>query len=62
MAINNPTQTAGAEKSLPPADTSASRAYEIIKHKIITLEMAPGSPIHESALADELQLGRTPIR
>jgi len=45
-----------------PADTSASRAYEIIKRKIITLEMPPGSAIHESALADELQLGRTPIR
>jgi len=44
------------------SDTSANRAYEIIKHKIITLEMAPGSAIRESALADELQLGRTPIR
>jgi DNA-binding GntR family transcriptional regulator len=42
--------------------TNASRAYEIIKHMIITLEMAPGSAIHESALADGLQLGRTPIR
>jgi DNA-binding GntR family transcriptional regulator len=49
-------------RDLAPADTSASRAYEIIKRKIITLEMPPGSAIHESALADELQLGRTPIR
>jgi len=42
--------------------TTASRAYDIIKEKIITLEMPPGSPIHEVNLSEELQLGRTPVR
>ncbi len=42
--------------------TDAEKAYQIIKEKIITLELPPGSAIHETALAEELQLGRTPIR
>jgi DNA-binding GntR family transcriptional regulator len=42
--------------------TDADKAYQIIKEKIITLELPPGSAIHETALAEELQLGRTPIR
>lgn len=38
------------------------QAYEAIKHKIVSLELAPGAVIDESALIDELGLGRTPIR
>jgi len=37
-------------------------AYERIKQKIVSLELAPGSVIDESALQSELELGRTPIR
>ena len=37
-------------------------AYQIIRHKIISLELAPGSVIDESSLRKELGLGRTPIR
>jgi DNA-binding GntR family transcriptional regulator len=62
MVIQKGVQSPQAARDETPADTSAARAYEIIKHKIITLEMAPGSAIHESALAEELNLGRTPIR
>lgn len=40
----------------------SQRAYEAIKRKIITLELAPGSVIDETALQEELGLGRTPIR
>lgn len=40
----------------------SKQAYEAIKHKIVTLELEPGSVIDESALRDELSLGRTPIR
>lgn len=38
------------------------QAYEAIKHKIVTLQLAPGSVIDESFLREELNLGRTPIR
>jgi DNA-binding GntR family transcriptional regulator len=40
----------------------SDKAYQLIRHKIITLELAPRSPIDEQALMDELQVGRTPIR
>lgn len=42
--------------------TDADRAYEQIKHRIVTIEMAPGSVINEADLMDSLSLGRTPIR
>ena len=37
-------------------------AYTQIKHKIVTLELAPGSIVDETSLRSELGLGRTPIR
>ena len=55
----------GQEGSTVDANRSPSlsqRAYEQIKHKIVSLELWPGSVIDESSLIEELQLGRTPIR
>lgn len=40
----------------------AEKAYYLLRDKIITLELPPGSTIDERALQDELDLGRTPIR
>ena len=40
----------------------SERAYNIIKKKIISLELAPGAVINEIALQRELGFGRTPIR
>ncbi len=37
-------------------------AYEQIKQKIVSLELAPGAVIDEAGLQAELNLGRTPIR
>jgi DNA-binding GntR family transcriptional regulator len=42
--------------------TDADRAYRLLKEKIVTVQMRPGSVIRESVLMDELELGRTPIR
>jgi DNA-binding GntR family transcriptional regulator len=42
--------------------TNADIAYRLIKEKIITTEMPPGSLIQESQVMKELNLGRTPIR
>jgi DNA-binding GntR family transcriptional regulator len=45
------------------AGNSLSRqAYQRLADLIITLRLAPGAPINETALMDELKLGRTPVR
>jgi DNA-binding GntR family transcriptional regulator len=38
------------------------RAYELIRTKITTLELAPGSALNEQALAAELDMGVVPVR
>jgi DNA-binding GntR family transcriptional regulator len=38
------------------------RAYELIRHKVITLELRPGAPINDQRLAGELGLGMLPVR
>jgi DNA-binding GntR family transcriptional regulator len=38
------------------------RAYECIREKITSLEMAPGAPIDEGQLANELNMGLVPVR
>jgi len=40
----------------------SEKAYQLIKEKIITLELPPAEVINEQALMEELGLGRTPIR
>jgi DNA-binding GntR family transcriptional regulator len=40
----------------------SDKAYQLIRQKIITLELLPLSPIDEQTLMEELRLGRTPIR
>jgi DNA-binding GntR family transcriptional regulator len=38
------------------------RAYKLIWEKITTLELAPGAPINDQELADELEMGVVPVR
>ncbi len=38
------------------------RAYDLIWEKITTLELPPGAPINEQDLAEELDMGATPVR
>ena len=38
------------------------RAYELIREKITSLELAPGSSINEAELADETETGLVPVR
>jgi DNA-binding GntR family transcriptional regulator len=40
----------------------AERAYAVIKDRLIMLDIRPNDPIDDSALADELRIGRTPVR
>src|SRR5215210_7328920 len=44
-----------------PASLSA-KAYYLIRDRIVTLELEPGSLLNEKELAYELGLGRTPVR
>lgn len=47
----------------PPAGSSlAEQAYRTIRDRLIMLDIAPGEPINEGRLADELGFGRTPVR
>jgi len=38
------------------------RAYEVLWEKITTLELAPGAPINEQHLAQEMDMGTVPVR
>jgi len=42
--------------------TLSEQAYEKLEESIISLQLAPGEILSEAALADELGIGRTPIR
>ncbi len=45
---------------MPPTDTQ--RAFELLRKRIVTTQMPPGTVIQEAALIADLGLGRTPIR
>ncbi|MCM1149110.1 MAG: GntR family transcriptional regulator [Butyricicoccus sp.] len=45
-----------------PRETGRDFALRNIKENIISLELAPGSPISENELAAEMGLSRTPVR
>jgi DNA-binding GntR family transcriptional regulator len=40
----------------------ADRAYEALEHRIVTLQLAPGTIVTEKELIQEVGLGRTPLR
>lgn len=40
----------------------AIKAYRVLEHMIVTLELAPASFVTEGSLIDRLGLGRTPVR
>lgn len=48
----------------PSASTSslADRAYEGLRDRLVTLEIVPGEPLNDDALARTLGVGRTPVR
>jgi DNA-binding GntR family transcriptional regulator len=44
------------------APSFAEQAYEVIRDRLVMLEIRPGAPINDDQLARELGLGRTPVR
>jgi DNA-binding GntR family transcriptional regulator len=52
-----------AVSNLPDATRSQSeQAYLRILERIVSLDLAPGSVVHEGQLREDLAIGRTPIR
>jgi DNA-binding GntR family transcriptional regulator len=43
-------------------ESNADRAYEIIRERLVMLDIRPGEPINDDRLAADLGLGRTPVR
>ena len=60
--MNSITPIAILNRSTLSADSLAEEAYSIIRAKIISLELEPGSPVSEAELMSNLKMGRTPIR
>lgn len=42
--------------------TRAESAYRTLRDQLIVLDIAPGAPINEASLMQQLELGRTPVR
>ena len=45
-----------------PPRSQSEAAYFLIRDRILSLAMPPGSLVHEAQLREELSIGRTPIR
>jgi DNA-binding GntR family transcriptional regulator len=45
-----------------PVASLTERAYRELEEQIVTLRLAPGSPVSEASLSKRLGIGRTPVR
>lgn len=43
-------------------ETLADRAYRVLRDRLVLLDISPGEPLSEVVLADEIGVGRTPMR
>lgn len=43
-------------------ETNADRAYDIVRERLVMLDIRPGEPINDDRLAADLGFGRTPVR
>jgi DNA-binding GntR family transcriptional regulator len=60
MAQNTGDQSNGL--GVNPTRTLTDQAYVVLEELIVTLRLAPGAVLSESALSEQLEIGRTPIR
>jgi GntR family transcriptional regulator, rspAB operon transcriptional repressor len=58
MSLARPVETGIETKSV---DSLKERAYAEIKHRVITCTFKPGEELSESAVANLLKIGRTPV-
>jgi DNA-binding GntR family transcriptional regulator len=50
------------ESKAEPASSLTERAYRELEEQIVTLRLAPGTPVSEASLSKRLGIGRTPVR
>lgn len=43
-------------------ETNADRAYEVIRERLVMLDIRPGEPINDDRISTELGFGRSPVR
>lgn len=60
-AVSPRRRAAPARRDRPPLSLT-ERAYRDLEELIVTLKLAPGTAVSESALSERLGIGRTPIR
>ncbi|MGJ7524822.1 GntR family transcriptional regulator [Variovorax sp. GB1P17] len=53
--------TKSAPPHSPPALSLSERAYQELKHRILTLQLRPGAFLNELALSELLGIGRMPV-
>jgi DNA-binding GntR family transcriptional regulator len=51
-----------ASRSPDPVSLIADHAYQELRHRIVTLQLRPGTALREDELMAELGIGRTPLR
>lgn len=52
----------GVEQKAPKRLSLADTAYEALRQQLLHLEIRPGDPLNDAALAESLGMGRTPVR
>ncbi len=62
MSVQSKTIDTSGGNAISRTASLTDLAYEKIEELIVTLQLEPGSVLSESALAQELGIGRTPIR
>lgn len=62
MASGKKTVARGRKAHRRNPESLTDRAYAEIEEMIVTLQLAPGAVLSETALSDQLEIGRTPIR
>jgi DNA-binding GntR family transcriptional regulator len=59
--ITSPSLRSAADRPVS-APSLTDRAYAVLEEMIVTLQLPPGAVVSESALSEQLGIGRTPIR
>jgi DNA-binding GntR family transcriptional regulator len=57
-----PAKARRSESRSEPVASLTERAYRELEEQIVTLRLAPGSPVSEASLSKRLGIGRTPVR
>lgn len=56
------TTTAAPDHAVTEQVSQAEQAYLALRDLLVRLEIPPGEPLHEAALMERLDVGRTPLR